>query len=178
MITLRNSENANKTINDLLDFAKPREITLAHVNISDVIDGACFLVKGRFSHQRVRLTKKISKELPEFFADEKSVQSAFVNIIINALDAMLEGGRLVIDASFDSEENEIEIRFADTGKGIPKEHMDKLFKLFFSTREDGTGLGLALVHQIINAHKGRINVESEVGKGTEVSIRLPVSKQG
>ncbi|MBU4346569.1 MAG: PAS domain-containing protein, partial [Candidatus Omnitrophica bacterium] len=121
-IILRNSENANGIIKDLLDFAKPREISFKKGNIKDVIDGACNLVKVRCTKQRVRLARKWSRRLPSILLDEKRLEEAFLNFILNALDAMPGGGRLMINAHPDFEANEAVVSFLDTGEGIAPEN--------------------------------------------------------
>ena len=176
-IILRNSENANKIIKDLLDFAKPREISFKVCNIGKVINDACNLVKVRCLRQHVRLTLRYSRRLPRILLDEKRLEEAFLNFILNALDAMSNGGRLVINANTDLQNNEIVVSFLDTGEGITSENLNKLFTPFFSTKENGIGLGLCLAHQVVSYHKGRINIESKVGQGTEVMVRLPFSER-
>ena len=176
-IILKNSENANKIIKDLLDFAKPREISFKVCNIGKVINDACNLVKVRCARQHVRLTLKYSRRLPLILLDEKRLEEAFLNFILNALDAMPNGGRLVINANNDFQNNEVAISFLDTGEGITSENLNKLFTPFFSTKENGVGLGLCLAHQVVSYHKGRINIESKVGQGTEVMVRLPFSER-
>jgi signal transduction histidine kinase len=176
-IILRNSENANRIIKDLLDFAKPREICFKLVNIKEVIGGACNLIKVRCAKQRVRLKQGLSRGLPKILLDEKRMEQVFLNFILNALDAMPNGGRLMINAHSDFQTNEIVVSFLDTGCGITPENLNRLFTPFFSTKEDGVGLGLCLAHQVISYHKGRINVESKSGQGTDVVVRLPFSER-
>jgi hypothetical protein len=106
----------------------------------------------------VRLARKWSRRLPSILLDEKRLEEAFLNFILNALDAMPGGGRLMINAHPDFEANEVVISFLDTGEGIAPENLNKMFSPFFSTKEDGVGLGLCLAHQVISYHKGRINV--------------------
>jgi signal transduction histidine kinase len=125
----------------------------------------------------VRLTLKYSRRLPRILLDEKRLEEAFLNFILNALDAMPNGGRLVINANNDFQNNEVAISFLDTGEGITSENLNKLFTPFFSTKENGVGLGLCLAHQVVSYHKGRINIESKVGQGTEVMVRLPFSER-
>jgi len=176
-IILKNSENANKIIKDLLDFAKPREISFKVYNIGKVITDACNLVKVRCARQHVRLTRRYSRRLPLILLDEKRLEEAFLNFILNALDAMPNGGRLVINANADFQNSEVAISFLDTGEGITSENLNKLFTPFFSTKDNGVGLGLCLAHQVVSYHKGRINIESKVGQGTEVMVRLPFSEE-
>ncbi len=176
-IILRNSENANRIIKDLLDFAKPREISFKMGNIKGVIDGACNLVKARCAKQRVRLAHKWSRRLPSILLDEKRLEEAFLNFILNSLDVMPTGGRLMINAHPDFEANEVVVSFLDTGEGITPENLNKMFTPFFSTKKDGVGLGLCLAHQVISSHKGRINIESKIGQGTDIIVRLPFSER-
>lgn len=176
-IILRNAENANKIVKDLLDFARPTEISFKLGHISEVISSACNLVKARCSRQRVRLTRRCSRQLPQVLLDEKQLEAAFLNFILNALEAMPNGGRLTITAYPDSQNNEVEVRFSDTGEGISEEKLNEIFTPFFTTKEEGVGLGLCLAHQVISYHKGKINIKSKVGQGTEVKVMLPILRE-
>lgn len=176
-IILKNSENANKIVRDLLDFARPREISFKMGNIGDVIDRACSLVKTKCSRQRIRLIKRWSRRLPQILLDEKFLKEAFLNFILNALDAMPNGGRLTITAYADSSRNEIVVNFLDAGDGIPQNNLDKIFDPFFTTKKEGIGLGLTLAQQVINYHKGKIEIESEAGKGTNVIVGIPIARE-
>jgi len=175
-IILKNAENANRIVKDLLDFAKPSEISFQLAHIGEVIDSACNLVKTRCSKQRVRLTKRLSRRLQRVVLDEKRLEAAFLNFILNALDAMPDGGRMVVTAHPDFRDDEVVISFSDTGSGIPQENLNRIFNPFFTTKEDGIGLGLCLAQQIISSHKGKLNIESRVDQGTEVTVRLPISR--
>ncbi|UCG15757.1 MAG: GHKL domain-containing protein, partial [Phycisphaerales bacterium] len=108
--------------------------------------------------------------------DESQMQQVFMNIILNAVDAMNERGDLVIETAHDAEKQQITVRITDTGCGIPQEIREAVFDPFFTTKEpgQGTGLGLAVACRIVQAHGGRTEVESEVGKGTCFTIVLPV----
>ena len=99
----------------------------------------------------------------------------FVNFILNALDAMKNGGELSITAY--AEGDEIIITFVDTGEGIQPQDLEKIFNPFYTTKPDGVGLGLSLTHRIIQSHKGKINVESQINKGTKVTVQLPILKE-
>ena len=176
-IILKNSENANRIVKDLLDFAKPSEISFKLANMASIIEGACNLVKTRCSKQRVRLTRRLSRRLSQIPLDEKRLEEAFLNFILNALDAMPDGGRMVIAAHPDSRNNEVIVSFSDTGDGIPQENLSKIFNPFFTTKKDGIGLGLCLAQQIISYHKGKLGIKSEVGHGTEITIRLPILRE-
>ncbi len=175
-IILRNSERANRIIKDLLGFAKPRELSFTLSDVSEIIDKACNLTEAKRSAYYVRLEKKYAQNLPPTMIDKTSVEQMFVNFILNALDAMKDGGELSITAYAEAEE--IVVIFADTGEGIPSEDLEKIFNPFYTTKPDGVGLGLSLTHRIIQAHKGKIDVKSQVHEGTTVTMRLPILREG
>lgn len=175
-IILRNSENANRTISELLDFAKPCDMSFKPDNVSRVVEKVCNLVQSRCARQSVRVRKKMQKGMPELILDEKRLESSFMNFMLNSLDAMPEGGTITVSAYYDERKDEIAVSFADTGEGIPAENMGRIFDPFFTTKRKGTGLGLSLAHNFIACHKGRIGVKSGAGKGTEINVRFPVSK--
>jgi len=124
--------------------------------------------------QNIEVVKEFSPSLPKVMADFDQLQQIFTNLTLNAIQAMPDGGRLTLRSS--AVDGEVRIDVQDTGCGIPKENLNKLFTPFFTTKEKGkgVGLGLAVVHGIIEKHKGRIKVQSEVGKGTTFSVYLGV----
>lgn len=122
----------------------------------------------------MRLTKKLFRRLSQIFLDEKSLKEAFLNLILNALEAMPKGGRLTITAYYDYDAEEIVTTFCDSGCGISEDNLSRIFSPFFTTKKDGAGLGLSLALQIIELHKGKIHIESKPDYGTEVKVRLPV----
>ena len=109
--------------------------------------------------------------------DFNQIQQCIINLIFNAIDAMPEGGTLTVQGSWNAARKDIEIEIQDTGFGIPKEDLPRVFDPFYTTKEEGKGLGLGLstVYGIIDRHKGNIDVDSEPGKGTVFTIRLPIS---
>lgn len=173
-IILRNSKNANSIVSDLLDFAKPGDMTFKLGRIETAINRACDLVKSRCSKQRVNLRRTLQKGLPQKMFDKRRLEGVFLNFIMNALDAMPGGGSLVVSAHLDHHAKEIVVAFKDTGDGIPEDNMNRIFDPFFTTKPSGVGLGLSIAHSMINHMKGRIEIRSEIGKGTDVIVRLPV----
>ena len=115
-------------------------------------------------------------ETPPVLANPEQIKQAFLNLVLNALQAMPEGGTLTLAAEM--EEDRLRLRFSDTGQGISPENLERVFNPFFTTRRNGTGLGLAITHRIIQGHGGRMEVESRVGEGTTFSVVLPVAKEG
>jgi len=171
-IIMRNSNEANKIIKELLDFAKPRELKFEDNFIFDILEDVIKNLKARFSKNKIKITKHYEKNIPKIKVDKKWLEQAFQNIFINSIQAFEDGGNISISTSLNAE-NKIKIVISDNGKGIPKENLEKIFDPFFTTKDEGVGLGLPLVHQIIEDHNGFINIESEIGKGTKVIIKLP-----
>jgi two-component system NtrC family sensor kinase len=128
--------------------------------------------------QGLSITKDFLENLPQVMADEDQIRQVANNLILNAGAAMpQEGGHLRITTSI-VDDKTIAVVFEDTGTGISSDHMEKIYNPFFSTKADGTGLGLSISREIIQAHQGEIKVNSEQGKGTTVTILLPVGDMG
>jgi len=127
--------------------------------------------------QGISITKDFLENLPQVMADEDQIRQVANNLILNAGAAMPQGGHLRITTSI-VDDKTIAVVFEDTGTGISSDHMEKIYNPFFSTKADGTGLGLSISREIIQAHQGEIKVNSEQGKGTTVTIRLPVGDMG
>jgi PAS domain S-box-containing protein len=176
-------DRTTRNIRNLLDFARQSEPSMRAIEINKVIDAALQLVENQINLENISLEKKLDKKLPLVFADFDKIQQVLINIMLNAIQAMPEGGKLVITTSVaenikidDEYKNTVRIDISDTGIGIPRENLDKLFTPFFTTKEKGkgVGLGLSVVHGIIGKHKGKIDVDSEPNEGTTFSIFLEV----
>ncbi len=174
-------DRTTRIIRNLLDFARQSEPSMNAVDVNKVIDAALFLVGNQINLENVHLKKNLDPNLPLVLADFDKIQQVLINIILNAIQAMPEGGNLTITSSVpkniaigDTGKNAVRIDIQDTGIGIPKENLNKLFNPFFTTKEKGkgVGLGLSVVHGIIGKHKGRIDVASEINVGTTFSIYL------
>ncbi len=168
-------ENVDATariVRNLLDFSRETKLRVAPVDVNALIIKALNSVKHQLS--RIEVVKNFG-DLPEISADSAQLRQVFTNIITNACQAMPGGGRLTVTTR--ATKDNVEIKFADTGEGIPKENLGKIFDPFFTTREigKGTGLGLSISYGIIQKHKGRLEVESEVGKGSTFTIKLPLA---
>lgn len=166
-------------INELLSLGKAQPISLKPVDINKALRNVLIKSMGEVKEPKPKIDVNIPADIPEVMADELLIRQAFTNLIQNSVDAMSEGGELKLEGRYyaaDGIEKMVEITIRDTGAGIPKDKLDKIFLPFFTTKPKGTGLGLALVHKIILSHNGRIEVESEEGKGTTFRIFLPVAK--
>ncbi len=162
-------------VRGLLEFARqtPPEMTL--VDINEVIKSTLLIMDTQALVHKVKVVKKLTKDLQHVMVDVNKIKQVFTNIVLNALDAMPEGGVLEIASSVSGENKEIKITFRDSGRGIPKENVTRIFDPFFTTKgTNGTGLGLSISYGIIQQHRGAIDVESEVGVGTTMAVRLPL----
>jgi two-component system NtrC family sensor kinase len=171
----RESERCSAIVRNLLDFARERPLQLKDVDVNQVVEEVFSLVSNQTAILGVEVTKDLAR-VPMVEADFGQLRQAFINIVINGIEAMGKGGTLRVTTRPRPEENGLEIVFQDDGPGIPPELMQKIFDPFFTTKEKGTGLGLSVVYGIVERHKGRVTVDSEPGKGTRFTIRLPASR--
>ncbi len=159
----------NKIINDLLEYSREIRIELTESNPRSMIKEALSTIEIPNSVLTVNLTEN----KPRAKVDTEKIKRVFINIVRNAVDAMPQGGTLTIKSR--TTDGNLEISFADTGKGIPKETLEKLWMPLFTTKAQGMGFGLAICKRIVEAHGGSIFVESTVGKGTTFTVSLPVN---
>lgn len=162
-----------KIIEGLLKFSRTSETTSMAVNVNEVLDESLILFGNQLSSQNIELHKVLDPHIPMIRANHTQIQQVFTDIVINAIQAMPQGGKLTIVTKPVS--SSVEIEFTDTGEGIPKENLTKIFEPFFTTREPGkgTGLGLYMIYRILQEHHGRIDVKSEFGEGSTFTITLP-----
>ncbi|MDH5695854.1 MAG: ATP-binding protein [Dehalococcoidia bacterium] len=165
---------STKLVRNLLDFARQSPPTLREVDINDVVNRAFDLVAHSAELQHIQVIKELSPSLPKPMADFDQLQQVCSNLILNAIQAMPEGGRLTLRTSADNGQLKIEVQ--DTGCGISPENMRKLFTPFFTTKGEGkgVGLGLAVAYGIIQRHQGRIEVQSKEAEGTTFTIFIPL----
>ncbi|MGA9347446.1 MAG: response regulator [Anaerolineae bacterium] len=161
---------SNKIINDLLGFARDKKPTLQKTEINTVVQDA---LSRTTVPDAVAVITELGEDLPPLMADSDQIGQVFINLILNAAQAMSDGGRLEITTR--AEDGFIVTEFKDTGCGIPEENLGRLFEPLFTTKAKGIGLGLAVSKQLVEAHEGTIEVESQVGKGTTFRVRLPIS---
>jgi len=169
-------QHVDETIRDLMSLAKPVGLNAQPLDLHAVIDGALARLSGLPGADRVTVERAYARDVPPLVGDPARLEQAILNLSVNAVEAMGEGGRLTITTRMDGGEVLVDVR--DTGSGIAPENLERVFKPFVSTKPQGTGLGLPLVARVVAAHEGRITVESEVGKGTTFHIRLPVKAGG
>jgi two-component system sensor histidine kinase HydH len=165
-------DRLNRVISKLLAFSKPREPRLSIRSPYEILDHCIRVIEREAQGEGLELIRTTcADEMPLVLMDTDQITQVFLNILINAVEATPKGGKIFVKCEMD-EPGRLRISVEDTGEGIPKENIDKLFDPFFSTKKKGTGLGLAIVKSIIEAHDGEIDVESEPGKGTRFIITL------
>lgn len=160
-------------LKQLSGFSKMPPVELKGWNVNSLIESSILLIQYDKRAKDITVVRDLSPDIPEIITDGSQLSQVFVNIILNAVDAMPEGGTLTVRSRVD--EGSIIIDFNDTGMGIPRENVSRIFDPFFTTKEKGTGLGLAVSYSIIRKLNGNLTVESEMNKGTRFRITLPVN---
>jgi len=172
----RETERCSAIVRNLLDFARERPLSLKPVDVNHVVTEALSLIANQAAILNVVMEKDLAP-VPPVEADFGQLRQAFVNIAVNAVEAMPQGGRLNVITRTLRDERQVEISFADNGPGIPPEVARKIFDPFFTTKEKGTGLGLSVVYGIVARHHGKIEVDTAPGKGTRFDIHLPFAER-
>ena len=172
-LVISEANRAKDIVQGLLSFAREKKLRASEVNVNDILEEVLSLVVNQSLFHNIKIKKSFDQGPQTIVADETQLKQVFLNIILNAAQAMEGNGKLTISTIFDKKQ--IKIKIADTGPGIPPEVMGKLFSPFFTTKEKGTGLGLAISYGIIERHQGKIDVETDLGKGSTFVITLPVS---
>ncbi|MCY7361653.1 MAG: ATP-binding protein, partial [Ignavibacteria bacterium] len=171
---ITNVEIANKIIKNLLYFASPEEPEYDFNNLNLILHDILASVEARCKKNNIKIIREIPEELSPIHIDKQKIENAFMNFISNSIEAMTKGGELTIKVTEDKVTNEMIINIIDTGEGIPEENMDKILEPFFTTKDEGVGLGMGLAYQTIKLQGGRFKIESKEGIGTKVEIKLPI----
>ncbi len=161
--------------NDFLRFAKLRELQLAETDLNQLVDDVVHFYGPSARQANIDIKTFVPPDLPRIRLDRELLKQGMLNLLLNAVQAMPHGGTLTIQASRLEGDEGVELHFIDTGMGMSPEVQQRIFEPFFTTRTGGCGLGLPTLKKIIEAHGGRIQVQSEPGRGTKFSIRLPLS---
>ena len=172
-VMIREVDRINRVITQLIELARPLKMNIVPVSLPVVIRHALALIENEAAKKGVAVQTDMPAGKWEISIDADRMTQVFLNLFLNALEAMEKGGELRVSL-LGQEEKAIRITIADTGRGIPAADLPRVFDPYFTTRSAGTGLGLAICHKIVEAHQGEIFLESEEGKGTKVSLILPV----
>jgi len=187
-VLLNEVNRVNRIIEMLLDLGRPVTLRLAPLNLHQLLERVALLSQEMAAQQGVQIIRRYDPSLPPILVDEDRMLQVFHNLVRNALEAMPAGGRLTLITRLSMSplfskvdlgqgpRSLAEVQFVDEGQGIPEATRAQLFTPFFTTKDRGLGLGLALCHRILEEHKGTIQVESEPERGTTVSCFLPVAR--
>jgi signal transduction histidine kinase len=189
---VRSIDRLDKTITDLLSYSRISPPALKPSNLHEVIEAALFAIKEEAQVIGVRVEKLFDQILPLLPLDPRQMEGVFLNLFLNALQAMPQGGVLTVQTKrrdsgdrrqegfsdrAGAEEGWVEVNVTDTGEGIPPEVLGEVFRPFFTTKAKGTGLGLSLVQQVVEQHHGQISAQSRGGVGTTFCLLLPIAAQ-
>jgi len=166
-------DRISRIIQSLLNTARPREPVRIPVSVAPILDGSLSFLTEKFRRNGIEVDRRVSPA-PEIRGDTEKLQQLFLNLLLNAVDAMPQGGKIVASLGTDGD-GMVEVRIRDTGVGIPQDQLSKIFQPFYTTKKagHGNGLGLVVARTIVDAHEGEIEVESKAGEGTEFRIRFP-----
>jgi len=175
---IRQTERCRDIVKGLLAFSRQSKSNIQLLDLNKVIEDTLFLVTKQALFFNINLVQNLAPDLPRVLADGSQCQQVFMNILMNAVQAMNERGTIAI-ATRCGASNSVEVAISDTGQGIPADQIDKIFDPFFTTKASGkgTGLGLSIAYGIVTTHRGTISVRSEVGKGSTFTVRLPIADE-
>ena len=180
-IAMRQVARIERTINHFLDFARPQEPVLADLDFARLVEDVLEVIRPRANQQEVEIGQCIAPELPRVEGDVRQIGEVLVNLLVNALDAMPDGGRLTISIAAEAAASGathpawVRIDVSDTGPGIQTQDLNCIFEPFVTTKAAGSGLGLAIVRGTVERHAGTVSVNTQLGVGTTFSVRLPVA---
>ena len=170
-VIVEETERLNNIITDFINYAKPKSPNRRPVRISELVDKNINFLASQMKQQGYRVIRHYENDLPEIMADSAMLYQAFFNIFINAMQAMPGGGDIRVYVRLNKKG--LQVVFEDEGQGISQDALNKIWEPFFTTKEQGTGLGLGVVKNIIDAHGGTIQIENKPDKGVQVTVELP-----
>jgi len=173
-IMIQEVDRLNRVITQLLEFARPPVVQKKRASLQSLIQHSLKMIERQASAKQIRVLPHLPSEIREVNLDPDGINQVLLNLYLNAVEAMDPGGTLSVSLSVDDGSGWVKIMVSDTGSGIRKDDVEHIFDPYFTTKQTGTGLGLAIVHKIIEAHGGEVRVESEIGRGTTVTVLLPV----
>ncbi|WP_066069537.1 ATP-binding protein [Neobacillus soli] len=174
-IMIQEIDRINSIVNDLMYLGKPKGIKFKKASIEEIINYTLSITQQQIERQGVIVETVLGGVLPPLDCDDKQLKQVFLNLIINAIESMPAGGRIKINIKA-IEDLKMYISIQDEGYGIADENILNIVEPFFTTKKDGTGLGLMVTNQIIKDHNGELKIESEIGKGTKVNVILPIAQ--
>jgi len=173
----REVERCSRIVDGLLDFSRPKGRSKIALSVPALVDETLFLLKHHQRFKRMTVEQDLAPELPPILGNKEQLIQALMALLLNAVDAMDQAGRLTVRAAPAQRRDEIVLEVEDTGVGIPREDQAKIFEPFFTTKQPGrgTGLGLSICYGIVEDHRGRIEVDSAPGRGATFRVYLPMA---
>lgn len=168
---------ANYMVLNFMNYGRPLKVRRQAVVYLELIDRALPLLQDKLNEQRIEIVREIDSDLPPMLVDPELMRNCLFNFITNAAQAMNEGGTITLGAHYDAAIAAFQLTFADQGCGIGKEDIEKIFQPYYTTKEAGIGLGLAITERIIKEHGGELQVESVLGSGTTITVTLPMQRK-
>jgi two-component system sensor histidine kinase HydH len=172
-LMIQEVDRLNRVVGQLHEFARPITISKKPINVRTFLENSLKLIERQTSEANIKIQTHLDSEINEILVDPDRINQVFLNLYLNAIESMKNGGNLNVWLLKNEEKNGIEIRVQDTGTGISEDDLTHIFDPYFTTKASGTGLGLAIAHNIIEAHDGEIKVDSRLDQGTTVTILLP-----
>ncbi len=167
-----------RIIQELLEFSRESEPHMTMANINEIVDKTLHILENEFRLRHIVKKRELLTEIPNTLLDKDQIEQVFVNLLLNALQAIEERGTITVRTYLNSSGDRVKCEITDTGCGIPSEHMSRIFEPFFSTKPKGTGLGLAVSYGIIQKHGGHIQASSGAGgKGTTLTVEIPIASE-
>jgi signal transduction histidine kinase len=178
VIALREVDRICGLVNDLLSFARPSTHHVTSEDVNEVLESIIRILETQAKERGVQIDRRLLPDLPKIWIDKEQLKQVFMNVILNAIESMEGGGAVVIATRLFQKDSEqfVEVGVRDTGVGIPEEDLENIFNPFFTTKKNGSGLGLSISNQIIQEHRGYMLVESKPGEGTTFLIHLAVEE--
>lgn len=173
-LLIQEVERMNRTISELLSFARPPSLDLQNVSLRELLEENLQLIASDTQSNDIKTRLEVAGDLRTVSADRDRLNQVFINLLLNAVQAMESGGELLVSAKNSTDATTVLVTVQDTGCGIEPAHLPQLFYPYFTTKQGGTGIGLAISQKIISDHKGSIRIESTPGQGTTVTVELPV----
>lgn len=170
----RQIDRINNIVEQLLKFGRPQQMTMSDIDLNDLIDDVINLFEAQSRKNNIEIIRKKLK-LPRIKVDAEQITQVLTNLVLNAIEAMPKGGQLRL--STEAKDSGVEISVTDTGVGIGREQLDDIFDPFYSSKDQGTGMGLAVAYRSIKGHNGEIHVASQKGKGTKFTLWLPIKQK-
>jgi two-component system sensor histidine kinase HydH len=175
-IMIQEVDRLNRVVGQLLEFARPVPVKPKPVSLQTLLDDSIKLITDRAVEKGISIKTQNNTQVGEVRIDPDRINQVLLNLYLNAIDSMESGGELNVEISSDGQRRDVVIQVSDTGHGISREDLSRIFEPYFTTKSTGTGLGLAIAHNIIDAMGGHVKVKSEPGKGTIFIVTIPLPK--